>query len=215
MATLTETSQINKGNDNKYTRVSDDTPSIQVENDDVGDNDVGETNNKPVITFRYKFTPSIMHIITNFAKQHQYDDRQTYKEAWSEWREENYGVIQKEEDRLNSLGYNKDINEKMYKAGRYYFRKKSSTPLEAKKRRIYTTLTTSILDCMDTHIVSSIEKEDFTPAAGYTEFCNDHQGIIIDEIKIFLKYGVLNAEDISSKIKKTYKNRYYIITRST
>ena len=39
-------------------------------------------------TYRYKFSTEVMNEITAFSKIHQYDDRQTYKEAWNKWKEE-------------------------------------------------------------------------------------------------------------------------------
>lgn len=173
-----------------------------------------ESTEKNVQTFRYKFTSTVMLNITNFAKLHQHDDRATYKESWEEWCAENYEMIQEEEERLRKLGYDKDVVEKMYKAGRYYFRKKSSAPAEPKKRRIYTALSATMLDDMDKHIVESIDNIEFTPAEGYSEFCEKYQETIVEEIKKFLKTGILDADSISAKIKKTYKNRYYIISRS-
>lgn len=194
-------------------RATDDisSPETVHENECETDN---ESTEKNVQTFRYKFTSRVMLNITNFAKLHQHDDRATYKESWEEWCEENYEMIQEEEERLQNLGYDKDVVEKMYKAGRYYFRKKSSTPAEPKKRRIYTALSTSMLDEMDKHIVESMDNIEFTPASGYSEFCEKYQETIVEEIKKFLKTGILDADSISAKIKKTYKNRYYIISRS-
>lgn len=186
--------------------------------DDMNDIDVENVDNeeetKQIQTFRYKFTSEIMALITNFAKLHQYDDRKTYKEAWQEWCETNNDVISIEVERLQELGCDKDINDKMYKAGRYYFRKKGTSVVEPKKRRIYTTLGQNILEAMDLHISSSISNDDFTPAGGYCDFCENNQDVILEEIRSMMKQKSLSTDDISSKIKKTYKNRYYIISRS-
>ncbi len=173
-----------------------------------------EEQSKTIQTFRYKFTTEIMARVTHFAKLHQYDDRKTYKEAWQEWCEMNDDVINIEVERLQGLGCDKDINDKMYKAGRYYFRKKGSSTVEPKKRRAYTTLSQNILEAIDTHISLASSNDEFTPAGGYCDFCENNQDIILEEIRTIMKHKSLSPEDLTYKIKKTYKNRYYIISRS-
>ena len=42
--------------------------------------------------YRYKFTDDFINILCNFAKIHQYDERNTFKEAWAFWIEENKEV---------------------------------------------------------------------------------------------------------------------------
>ena len=178
------------------------------------ENQENEDKSKQIQTFRYKFTTEIMAHITHFAKLHQYDDRKTYKEAWQEWRETYADVISIEVERLQGLGCDKDINDKMYKAGRYYFRKKGTSSVEPKKRRVYTTLSQNILEAMDTHISHASSNDEFTPAGGYCDFCENNQDIILEEIRSIMKHKSLSPEDLTYKIKKTYKNRYYIISRS-
>ena len=72
---------------------------------------------------------------------------------------------------------------------------------------------------MDKHIVASIgrasigRKEEYTPANGYTDFCKLHDNLlIIEKQRIKLEYNI-GDENILDKFKKTYKNRYFILTR--
>jgi len=62
-----------------------------------------------------------------FSKVHQYDDRHAYKSEWTKWtqQEEIAQAIDVEKRRLQENGYKGDIEDKMFKAGRYYFRKKT------------------------------------------------------------------------------------------
>jgi hypothetical protein len=78
-------------------------------------------------TFRFKLDDSIVQLISCFAKTHMTDDRKTYKSEWKLYYEQNYDVFDREVHRLIELGYNnkEPIEDKMFKAGRYYFRKKN------------------------------------------------------------------------------------------
>lgn len=167
-----------------------------------------------VPTYRYKLAAGMISAITQFAKIHQHDDRHTYKESWEDWCEDNAGEIAVECRRLKELGYSNDVYDKMYKAGRYYFRKKSGGPVVPQKRRVYVSLSHNMLEAMDTHIKRSKDGEGFTPASGYCDFCQDSQDTIRDEIAALLVTKDLDSDLLVDKIKKTYKNRYFIISRS-
>lgn len=174
--------------------------------------------------FRFKFTDDITSAIIQFAKVHQYDDRKTYKETWKEWCEENEEMISREVARLNELGYNGDVYDKMFKAGRYYFRKKDlSQTKKPQSRRVYISMSNDILTAMDTHIKeifcrddsdSASTKDNFTPASAYNNFCEMNTNMLLEEIKRIFesKECSLTKQDVTNKIKKTYKNRYFIIT---
>ena len=164
--------------------------------------------------FRFKFTDEVVSCITNFAKVHQYDIRENYKEAWSEWVDENDEMIYQEKRRLENLGYNGDVEEKMYKAGRYYFRKKT-TQLEPTKsaRRKYISSSRELIDAMDSHILENIQNENFTPAESFDNFCENSRTILLDEIKNTMQKVNLSKDEMTHKIKKTYKNRYFIVSR--
>lgn len=164
--------------------------------------------------YRFKFSDDIMQAITEFSKIHQYEDRNDYKESWKEWCDDNSEFIEIETRRLIDLGYKGNVVDKMYKAGRYYFRKKTLLDsTETKKRRVYVAMNSTILSNMDKHITDSIKSETYSPAEGYSEFCENNIELLKTEIARLLKNGI-SSEDISSKIKKTYKNRYFIISRN-
>ena len=171
-----------------------------------------EDMNSDVNIFRYKFTPDVMNELTSFAKVHQYDDRKTYKESWVEWVESNNILIRLEVERLTNLGYQGDVIEKMYKAARYYFRKKTKKN-EPVKRRKYISIDTDALDAMDAHIRANIKREGYKPSIGYSDFCESNIEVIRDEVAK-LCFGKLSVDEIIEKIKKTYKNRYFIISRN-
>lgn len=167
-----------------------------------------------ITIFRFKFTAAVMGHITNFAKVHQYDSRENYKEAWQEWVEENDEIIFAEKKRLESLGYSGDVEEKMYKAGRYYFRnKQAGDEKDKKQRRKYIPTSRDLIEAMDSHITHGIVEDNFTPAEGFDNFCENYRRLLAEEITRTLQIVNLDTDEMSKKIKKTYKNRYFIVSR--
>ena len=180
------------------------------------------TNEKLVTsTLRFNFTDEVMDIIAQFAKIHKFDDRHIYRENWDKWFEENNSILLKEIQRLMENGYDGNVKDKMYKAGRYYFRKKNNnvhTESNKKettiKKRNYISMNKVVIEEMDKHIRAGImRKEDYTPANGYTDFCKLHDNLLdIEKKRINLECNIVN-DKILDKFKKTYKNRYFILTR--
>ena len=130
-------------------------------------------------TYRHEFSKEFMAELSRFSKVHQYDDRQTYKSEWQKWtsQDEIAEAMEVERRRLQENGYTGDIDDKMFKAGRYYFRKKTSTvdvadqtittvtttddnniatdppsPAATAQRRTYITMSKNCIRLMDEHI---------------------------------------------------------------
>lgn len=182
-------------------------------NKDCDDCDITKTDSHSAI-YRFKFDDSFVNELSSFAKIHRYDDRKTFKEEWNKWVECNFSMINKEMRRISNLGYEGDILNKMYKSARYYFRKKPNVKPDPQERRSYITMKPDTLAAMDLHIKTKIHEKEFTPANGYSDFCNKHIDILKSEIERICANPCVNNEDISNKIKKTYKNRYFIISRT-
>ena len=110
--TTTETINNSKINNNK------------IMDDDAKNNDAKNNNIK---TFRFEFSKGFIDELSRFSKVHQFDERRAYKEAWQKWKsnQEIDEIISFEIRRLEEIGYKGDIEDKMFKSGRYYFRKKS------------------------------------------------------------------------------------------
>ena len=71
-----------------------------------------ESKEQPI--YRYKFTTEFMEELYTFSKIHQYDERQDFKEAWNMWVEDNNELIVEEGRRLENLGYDGDILDKIW-----------------------------------------------------------------------------------------------------
>jgi hypothetical protein len=168
----------------------------------------------PATIYRFKFTEEFMEDLHDFSKIHQYDHRKDFKEAWVKWTEVNEDIISKEVERLKALGYPNDdiIEDKMFKSARYYFRKKSSVRPEPKQRRQYIVVDHELLDKMDFHIISNIYNDDYKPKTAFVMFCKEYKVVLQQTILTMGEKGVFDAKLIEDKIKKTYKNRYFMLT---
>jgi hypothetical protein len=177
---------------------------------DLDTEELDETGN--VTIFRFKFTEEFMAELYSFSKIHQYDARKDFKEAWELWTEANSDIIESEEQRLLRLGYDGDTLDKMFKSARYYFRKKSPIKVDPKKRRPYINVTHDILTAMDTHITNNIGTADYQPKNGFVSFCIKNETLLKQTISKIFEQGIKDAATIQEKLKKTYKNRYFLIT---
>lgn len=162
--------------------------------------------------FRYKFTDDFMAELNRFAKIHQYDERKDFKEAWTQWLDDYEDEVSQEVRRLVGLGYEGNIIDKMFKSARYYFRKKSAVKSEPKQRREYVSLDKKVLESMDIHIETNMDDEDYQPKSGFVDFCKENEDMLKEAIQQMLAKG-LQGEDIQDKIKKTYKNRYFMLVQ--
>ena len=175
------------------------------------------TNTNTQTIYRYKFNIEVMNEIAAFSKIHQYDDRHAYREAWNRWKDNQRDLVDAEAQRLAGLGYTGSVDEKMYNAGRYYFRKKPQASAAATKkqdRRGYISMSSEVIVAMDTHIRRIIGEDDFTPASGYTGFCEMNVPVLEKEIRRIRKKDPSSVDLLVGKFKKTYKNRYYLLSRS-
>ena len=201
-------------------------------NSDANNANNANANNK---IFRYKLSDNIMELITQFAKIHQYDDRHTYKEAWINYVNEHREITDREVFRLAELNYKGDVMDKMFKAGRYYFRTKGvplgvpsphdgpeqnddnedqpSAVVGGRNPRSYIVMHSEVIQAMDKQLTAIIKNANFKPAQGFIQFCNQNIDLLRQEItRLTSEGGVgMTAKTLADKIKKTYKNRYFML----
>jgi hypothetical protein len=202
---VNNTDDFNGADNNRIDRDGD---SIATSNNaTVEDYDINSMN-----IFRYKFTKEFMDKLYNFSKIHQYDHRKDFKDAWLVWKDENEEFVSDEIRRLNELGCNKDIEDKMFKSARYYFRKKGTEKKAPAIRRDYVGTSKQFISIIDKHIKSNIGSK---PSECYSQFCKDNVDELQIEIKRLVSDGLTEASEIKEKIKKTYKNRYFMISKNT
>ena len=56
--------------------------------------------------------------------------------------------------------------------------------------------------------------EDYQPKTGFILFCKSNEAILIETLANVIEQGITDSEVIQDKIKKTYKNRYFILTQN-
>jgi hypothetical protein len=163
--------------------------------------------------YRYKFTEDFMADLFTFSKVHQYDHRKDFKEAWIAWVDTNEDIVNCEILRLKRLGYDGDVLDKMFKSARYYFRKKSTEKKAPRERRDYVSVRKELLDAVDDHIKRHVNNANYKPSDGFDDFCKSHMETIKDEVTHLCRSGLTDTTEIKTKIKKTYKNRYFLVIR--
>ena len=172
--------------------------------------------------FRYKLSDDIMLDINQFAKIHQLSDRHSYKEAWNRWLANHQDSVEREVSRLKQMGYDGDVIDKMFKAGRYYFREKNDDPKPAtttasppeKNKRDYIVMSPVMIQAMDAHLKRIINEPNFKPALAYDQFCEQHIELLRKEIgRLAVEYTTITGKKMADKFKKTYKNRYFSLKR--
>jgi len=222
------------------------------------------TNNNNKRVLRFEFSNATIESVMAFTTVHQYDDRKTYKEAWTKWlaHDEIAAMLKAEVERLTNLGYKGDVADKLFKSGRYYFRGATSaqrlgtrralaprTPNDANRRgsgpkalnalnqgslhadptplgvrgasapRKYVTMGRELLRAMDEHIERGLRTNDaYTPAIGFSDFFRTYASsdLLKAEVGNLIRHyeTVPNpAKKLHAKLKKTYKNRYFMMAQ--
>ena len=163
-------------------------------------------------TFRFKFTEETQNSLAYFADIHKLDDRVTFKEEWGNWIKENDTMLKKETQYLQEMGYEGNVESKMFKSARYYFKNKkpkNSEDQEPKQRRKYIKMDKDILKLIDCHIDNNVKNENYKPATGFEMFKTNFQNEVSSEIERIKETCNISDKDIELKMKKTYKNRYF------
>lgn len=159
-------------------------------------------------TYRFNFSKQLLDILIPFVNINKYSDTQSFNDNWNVWLKLNNNLIQNENKLLASKGYNGDIYVKLYKSAKYYYKKKNKNK-SVKKRKKYISIEHQLLDLIDDHINSI--RIDLKPHDCYLHFIQLHKTDINQEYNRLI--NLLNKNDFDNKIKKTYKNRFYILKK--
>jgi hypothetical protein len=155
--------------------------------------------------YRFKFSEEFLPILVEFSTIHQYDKPKDFKEAFEEWKDENLSLITKESMLLENAGYEGNVIDKMYKSARYYFKNKDRSEKSNKKRRVYIKQDKDFINAVDRHLYVI---SDLKPSEAFDDFKTNNAQIFENEC---LRIGnFLEKKKILNKIKKTYKNRYFL-----
>jgi len=164
-------------------------------------------------TLRFNISQEMTDFLKEFHSKNQTLERNEYKKQWESFIDENRDMISSEERKLMNQGFEGDIEKKLYTSVKYYLSKKSNDKNEPKERRAYIHIDKHVLESMDDHITSTKQTAEYTPAKGYTNFCETYEQELIIEKNRLRTISELNEKEIEFKIKKTYKNRYFILCK--
>jgi len=159
-------------------------------------------------TYRFKLSPEVVEEISYFAKLHQFDEKKDYKDAWKLWIGEKSEDFQREKDRLKNLGFDGDFENKLYISARYYYKNKNNSEEKPKKRRKYISCDHVLISLMD----DFIKTQEGKPSQAYDEFMKTHKTntTLVSQITEFRQTHSFDVEEINDKLKKTFKNRYFL-----
>jgi hypothetical protein len=158
-----------------------------------------------------------MEVLGNFSNGHYEEDRKTFKRSWERWISQNNitPLINEEIKSLRNAGFDGDVLDKMFKSTRYYFLKKvihnnENIADEKKKRKSYVGLSKVVLEHMDLHIKEHLGSR---PEDAYNSYCNQFTQKIKGEIQDMANDSEESIDDVYKKYKKTYKNRFYVMSK--
>lgn len=175
--------------------------------------------------FRFKFEKNIQDLVNEFSKLNTNKNREDFNKNWEIFIRSNSEVLDRERERVTRIGYSGNFDEKLYKSARYYYSKKNNLNSnnlciltdKIEKPKLcnnYIFVSDNLLSAIDKHIKDNYLNEKYKPSTGYDEFSNKNKLLISSEVVILINDYGLEKSYIFLKLKKTYKNRYYQITKN-
>ena len=185
--------------------------------------------------FRFKYEKNIQDLVNEFSKLNTNKNREDFNKNWEIFIRTNSEVLDRERERVTRIGYSGNFDEKLYKSARYYYSKKNSLNSNSlnsnslnsnslciltdkiEKPKLcnnYIFVSDNLLSAIDKHIKDNYLNEKYKPSTGYEEFSNKNKLLISSEVVILINDYGLEKSYIFFKLKKTYKNRYYQITKN-
>ena len=170
------------------------------------------------ITYRFTFNKELFCNIREFSKLHSNDTCDEFMHEFTIWIRNNKTLIDCETSRLENFGFKGDIEKKIYKSARYYFKnkyKKQYTINNSKLRKpsIYISRNPMFLKLVETYISNNPMKASLL----FNKFINDDNETIQTGIKKEvnrLSNCQIQHIDCLKKIHKTFNNAYYKIKKS-
>lgn len=156
--------------------------------------------------YRYNLSDDLLsYIKENFIERY---DGYDFDDYWEEWKStERIQVMFKiEEERLKNLGWEGNIDVKIKTSIKYYYLKKSTKKKSTKKkRRNYVHIDENIKMKMNKFIKDTKIKKPSKAFDDFIEINKESYSIECKRLK-----GYLKDNEIQLKIKKTFKNIFYL-----
>ena len=191
-----------------------------------------KSKNKIMKKYRYDFSKDFLVYLDRFSELHINESRSIFNSAWLEWKEMNMGLVNMEVEYLVSMGYEGDVIAKMYHHVRYSLRKKlvkiekekekgkekkekqgkkekeDKKVGKEKKEKEGKKETMKKIVCHIEYFIKNGFICDHSPGEAFDDFYNDYLFENDDVI------GAAAAAATLAYLKKSYKNKYYVIVRS-
>ena len=151
--------------------------------------------------------------IQQFAKTHP-TNRKEFKEKWLIWVNHHNILYETEKQRLTKIRCKGDLDDKIFKSARYYYRKKKTENKSFTTRKSYEGFSKNIRNMMKNHIIYIVSQyENIRPMEAYDDFCKTQTQNIYNEIKLFLRQSAKKIEPypFAIQFRKSYKNHFYKI----
>ena len=162
---------------------------------------------------RFNISPEMTEKLREFHEKTKHLGKIEYKKQWSSFIEVNNHDVAQEERTLLNCGFTGNVEKKLFTSVKYYIGKKSEEKADPKERRTYIHIDKNIIEVMNDHIISNKDTDNYTPAIGYSAFCEQYEQELIIEKNRLKTVSELTDKEIEFKIKKTYKNRYFILCK--
>jgi hypothetical protein len=166
-------------------------------------------------TYRFKFNRDLLNSIKEFSKMHSENNGDEFLEAFQDWKITNNQVIKNEEQRIIDLGFKGNIEEKIYRSARYYFKNKKNNICKLKQKTIKTNYIPRN-NKFFTMMIEYIQRNPIKASLLFKKFINETDETISIEIKkefCRLRSFELTEEECLQKLKKGFNNAYYKIKK--
>lgn len=167
--------------------------------------------------YRIVFRPELRDKLRAFSKIHEFDALSDYKEAWTEWCETHEEDLTTEYEHVRRQGVEcsfDDMVHRLYTSARYYHRKLPTNPPPPKSRNVYVRISSSLLDAIRDHIQYELDYGYHKPSMAFKSFYEENEPHIRQEIKrIQETQTLLTKNEFSQKLKKAYKNMYFMLAK--
>ena len=172
--------------------------------------------------FRFDFTEDVGNLLSKFSQEHSSEKCGNFQHSWKLWVDEPEvkKTLENEDIRLQHLGFQGDVWDKMYKSARYYYKKKQhqkklSPKLSNKHTHRFSNM---LLEKIDVWLQGEFKKNivntseiTLSQPESYNRFCLLQKNVLLNEFTNIKKNKGIIPEDIGQKLKKTYKNRFHNI----
>ena len=162
-------------------------------------------------TYRFNFSKNFQEKIIKFAKVHGEDELSDFNEYFIDWCKENSNIIENELKNLKEKGYQGNVIDKIFKSARYYFKNKNLEKTVAKKRKKYTGKNNDFLNSIKEHIMCI--RINMKPSDAFNQYAELYKDEIEKMKNIYMRNEYDEKESIK-KIKKIYKNKYFVHQKS-